>query len=459
MWQTKTAYVPSEKRIERIEKIPLIYGIITSGAIPDYRSKKEYPVLAGLIEGGFATDIYLKKDPVKKKMYINELDDENTFRTSGKASQTDPKTKGKYQTELPSDTLLETGEYLPANLSVEERKKYKLFWYNGNRNVVLRHDEDESLIPIVLAENLVSTVPGINSNILNSMPKIDKNGITYVSSKKLAELLGVSNLYSRWEYHGMLNIMINTLMKESDFKLRRENANIYISLNLRYSDKTDYSTKIVPLCKNSKDSNPVKKLEWSSFKYDNNHEKKGIDSYLQAIRNAKDIWGGNYQLNEKSDMGGYANIILNFDLSLSSSISNFNTIIKNSIEESAINNSHCDIGSSWQINNIGNIFLYNRFEYEISETAFIELLDIEDYKLIAAHEMGHLMGLGESYYDYVVNNDEIPHNNIMEVIDINNSSNKVFSNDIELLFLASLLNKKQYYGTGDGHLQSIGIDS
>lgn len=61
-------------RIAELESPPNIYGSITSGAAANYMVKGDYSILSELTEGGFAKDIYFKKDTVQKRITIEETE-------------------------------------------------------------------------------------------------------------------------------------------------------------------------------------------------------------------------------------------------------------------------------------------------------------------------------------------------------------------------------------------------
>lgn len=96
----------------------------------------------------------------------------------------------------------------------------------------------------------------------------------------------------------------------------------------------------------------------------------------------------------------------------------------------------------WKVNYIGKMTEYNHHEFEP--------IDDETYKKEAKHEFGHFMGLGDAYNGALANKE-------VSVDDIMWKGEKISSNDIEMILMAALKNKKQYFYSKDGKIISEAI--
>lgn len=431
-WQTRKSFVSSAERIKRIEKIPVIKGGQSSGAVAAYASKKDFGGISMLVEDGFATDIYLKKDDINKKMIITNSDYDADINTYSRIS-------GGNITNFVGNGVIVSGKSEGSKQAVNNIKDFEtaIVWYNGYWSIVRKLIKNQTLyIPVMLALKLISEAK-TDTNIVTSLEKIKFSGTDFetVNSKELAEKMNMQELYSYWEFNNTLNIMINTDMKNGSYIFRRINNVFYIDMYFSFKE-------------NGK--------EYSSIKID------GICSelkYIEKIKEGFKLWensGKSYKKENYADLG-YDDIYvkINFPLNGINKINEIKYInsysddlrIKGKKQISQVD------ARNWSINNIGSMTIYNHYE-GIPYTK-------ESYVYVAAHEFGHLLGLSDAYEKdeetgelLTPENLEIPHEDIMRS---GKDGTIVTPNDIEMLFFAVLKNKKQYFNNKKGE-KSKAID-
>ncbi len=166
-WKTSKAFVSSKERIARIEYIPLIFGIQTTGAEARYMTKDDFPELAGLTEGGFAIDIYLKKDKEKRKMLTSPG---GASSQSGNEDEdidmSDRKSGNSSDSAVPEGVLADgksISELKEALKNLDGDNNIIIFWYNGKWNIVKNEKNGDEYIPVELAKKVTES-GGFSSN-------------------------------------------------------------------------------------------------------------------------------------------------------------------------------------------------------------------------------------------------------------------------------------------------------
>lgn len=114
---------------------------------------------------------------------------------------------------------------------------------------------------------------------------------------------------------------------------------------------------------------------------------------------------------------------------------------------------HLPIGGDWRINRVGHIHLFLIMVYD-DET--IKAKSNSSFQRTAAHEFGHVFGLGDAYSEPGVRdtgkgNDEVSKTDLM------NEGAWITSNDIEMLLLAWKENDRQFFVKERGHEKSKAI--
>lgn len=103
--------------------------------------------------------------------------------------------------------------------------------------------------------------------------------------------------------------------------------------------------------------------------------------------------------------------------------------------------------ATWKIDNLGHIHI---FDSGLTESGEAVQYSDDGFSSVAAHEMGHVFGLGDAYTESprtVGVSEEVGPDDMMR------SNAKVYPNDIEMLLLAWKENERQYYADVDQYGQ------
>lgn len=444
-WQTSKGFVTSKVRIDRIEKIESIKGIITKGATAKYLTLKDYPELSGLTEGGFAKDIYLKKDAVSKSMVIRDSDNYND-------DFLDLSDRSRSGMEKIADVINNgAGNTYIAALDDVKDKDVICFWYNGNWAIVTKNMVgDDPYIPVSLATKIIQSGKIDADDILNQLGKKKFEGDDFesVSAKGMAEKMEMyEDLFSHWKmrgFKGTKNIdhfMLNTHMKDGPYLYKRVGDKVNIKFNMSFEDKTKESDIQVQLSDNPN------------------------ASYEKLIKLGFEKWN-NVGLKAEDEESNYGFGTISSTVTLhedSSKYKNKNVIsIVNSFDEDLFNKYGDDedyrqapnVAGNWKIDSIEEMkmTMYN-FHTKVYDDGIG--YNSEDYENAAGHEFGHLIGLAHAYEP---NKDsDTPTESTAEVNadkDIMWFGGEVSFNDMEMVFLAALYNEKQYFN-GDNISEAI----
>jgi len=407
-WQTSKAFVSAKERIERIESIAPVKGIQTSGAISRYITKEDFPQLAGLTEGGFAVDIHLIMDHDNEKAMIFGVP--GAGEASGNRDYLSD--SGVYASGVLASGVSDGSAAALASLDDND---VIIFWYNGIWNIIKNVQGKEEYIPADLARSVIASTGENVERIMGKLSSEVLPGTDYesVDSRQIAKLLGMEEaLYSRWSNEGVINIMLNTHMKDGPYQLKRTGQNIRITMYRQFSNQSSGTVKAIPGI-------------------------EGNAAYYKCIDEGFKKWSGNYQASTYANFGDDKSVdVTVVTLDAANNKIPADVIIINSIDDGAhLSKVALPYGAYWKINNIGKMTIYNH--------EYIRNYSREEYINIASHEFGHLVGVGDAYgnpyEDNVGNNDETPGEDIMR------GGGYISENDIEMVFLAALKNQKQYF--------------
>jgi len=446
-WTTSKGFVTVKERIKKIEKVPSIKGIFTDGAIEKYLSLKDYPELSGLTEGGFAEDIYLKKDSkndimliisksspdtgVDPTIRISSDDNSNNFNTISTSTGIEG---------VPANGTGNTYVGYIAGLDKDVEKKVINFWYNGIWNVVnIPKDEDGAFIPIELVRKMLF---GINYKESDFVKKtLIANSYESVNVEKLAITYGMGDLFSSWMMNGVQNYMLNTDMRNGPYTFQRTGDNIYIKFNIGFKDSTNYA----------KNDTNIKQVEVEEF---NNN----IVNYENAIIEGFNMWIDTYSRGQGEISNyGFGDINVSVTITQTNDKNTNKIYIINSFDKGLYvkheadkdNEDYWQISNvdtkGWKINAIGKMTMYSFFksieEYDSDGQKKYDPDGHNYYKdeyiVTAGHEFGHLIGIGDAYEKGLIINSEIIANEIMM------GGSEITFNDMEMAFLAVLYNRKQ----------------
>lgn len=427
-------------RIAELESMPLIYGSISSGAVPQYMVKKDYAALSALTEGGLAIDICLKKDTVRKRMLIedNFIGPEAEF---GILTETADSFLGILAVGFKSGS----NEELQG---LENPQDKVIVWINGVWSIIKKEKQGEDfMIPVELSMRIIKRT-GMDITKIQSqltMSKINENTFDSVSIQQLADVLNMrKDLYSEWEYDGVLNIMMNTDMRNGPYKLKREKDIIKIKVDVQFSYQSSMNG------------------DYSIDGFDKEHYTLSMkdEQYKNAVIKAFCEWSGDYTealkgSSIKTASFGYEKVKVSVEIVENEFPKRANVIIIRTKrkEGDTIHISNVKV-NQWSIQTLGDMTIYNHYQKIDKNTGqatekIIELDETEFYREVR-HEFGHFMGLGDAY-NGAAETDEVSSEDIMWI------GHTVSSNDIEMLFLAALKNEKQYFYSNGNKIKSEAI--
>jgi hypothetical protein len=448
-WQTSKAFVSSKIRMDRIDKIEPIKGTLSSGAIEKYISKVDFPELAGLTEGGFAIDINLRKSPEKRKVDLtgnssssddNEAIDMENRKIGGSDSSSD---SDKYS--LSDVGILAFGESDGSSDELQNFTEYEtaIFWYNGKWNIIKKlMKNNDPYIPIELANRVIESGNGIIKERLakNEITAKLEKSTTFkdidhetVNSREMANKMKMDELFSMWEFEGTLHIMLNTYMKDGPYIIKRTNEKIDIKLYVEFKNSSNTNGRLVEIDGMPKEAQTA--------------------IYMQKIKEGFNLWAGNYPKREDKltsvSKFGYNTINVNSYISDSIKMNRAKISINNNFPDKYVEHIS-NVKGNWAINKVGEMTMYNHYQKSEQSTIYYNVMD---YIKTACHEFGHMLGLGDAYHDD--ENIEAPVTLEVPAEDIMRGNSKISDssklevtlNDIHMLFLATLKNKKQYFYT------------
>ena len=447
--KTSKGFVSSEERIKKLENIPLIYGKRTTGARTRYMRKEDFPKLASITEGGYAKDIYLVIDEKTKRVIIDDNRDiDDTIDIFDNYVGDEGKIVGVlYSSSRSSNNTIAS---IISNIDEKEKDEMVIVWYNGNCVIIKKYpkgtfDGNEVVIPVELAQNIIADAKKIrdsetiqDSTIMNSLGKSTEKDETFesVSAKDLAERINCKDVFSYWIFDGILNIMINTHMRNGPYKLQRINNDINVHMEIDFTEV-------------SYPGSQKKKIAGIS------DSMNGSNGYISEIKLGFNKWNGTYpetKYDRFTSSSGETGVNVKFSVTI---------FDKNEYPNSAdvfINNAYSpddgefhrsnvdDLDSnpdidSWRVNKVGEMTLYNHEVFNDGTFNNTPML-LDKYLNNAGHEFGHLMGIGHAY-DGAKPTDEVNESDIMW------GGSIVSSNDIEMVFMAAMKNKHQnFYSHG-----------
>lgn len=438
-WKTSRAFVSSEERIKRIEGIPLIYGYQTSGANVQFAEKENFPGLGLLTEGGFATDFILIRDNERRRMIIPGVSGGAISSDVSGADTTDAQRRVHGSSNNSVQGILAHGvsNGLKAKLNEHNDTDVFVFWYNGNWNIVKKDNTREGYIPVDLAQRVITSGGFQASDIL---PKLNKKILKHtdyesVSSEDMARLMGMKDeLYSRWEFEGVLHIMLNTHMKDGHYLFKRWNDGIEIKFNIDWESVTE--GKI-----------PVRNIGMD-------YTVKG--QYHKAIIEGFERWGnGSFSKlpNSPSNLGVdtinvSVKIIKQDRNKRSTNVINVINLYDEYTKTKQVSN--VNIGSGWRINNVGKMTMYNFFEQPKDNGEYYSGYNKEGYVNVACHEFGHLVGLGDAYGADNSGNSLTTQAKELTSGSIMWAGSSITYIEIEMIFLAALKNEMQFFNNAMG---------
>lgn len=418
-----------EDILAQLDEVSSIKGSNSTGATEKYLVKGELLSISSLAEGGFAEDIYFYKD------YTNEcvLFDYSRF---AMLSRSDKKNSDVFE-KMKVDNISKKLWYVTSGLrgnpweNMKDADKNMIIFSNGNW-CISKKVEDGEVIPFLIAEE-------IDYDVAHEMTtkRVDDYKDDFINTREFAnkikdrkELEYSSGLLSRWEQDGLLHLMINTDLSNEYYLYNRMGDNIVITTYFNFEFMGTVNEKV---------KDELKLEIFDGFKkWNKDYMDKDTDEYQGS--EFVELGGKtvNVQIIPKESKNG---------IPVKVTISSYETG-----EVEASNRDMKDDG--WGINDVGIMRLWKKENYE------------GHFKFIVAHELGHVMGLGDAYdtayLDVGIEKDieytelEIPSNSIMFGIEaLSHQSNYIITpNDIEMLQYANVLCEKQYFYGPD---RSIGV--
>lgn len=398
--------------LSQFDKVDTVKGSVSSGAVAKYLNKSDSLVISKLTDGGFAQDIYFYKD------YENEcVMFEYTYLSMLSMGSNEDFDREVYETYDITKKLWYVNEGVRGNpwADIKEPENKMIVFSNGKWWLIDKI-ENGGVIPLALAikidEEAASQIKSkeigeYKDNFVNVKEfanKVKENeGYTYQQS-----------LLSKWEQDGLLHIMINTDIKNNYYLYNRTDDNITINCYVNMQG-TDEKVKMDII-------NGFKK--WSGvYKDDKDFVELGGKTVTVKVNVVEHEEG----------------IEINVDKS----------------NEKSIMNSTVTTSNAWKASNVGVVNFYQNYN---------ELNDSSTYMFVAAHELGHVIGLGDAYEGAYTNRhkeneynpDEVLSESIMMGLEGWDNGNKIVitANEIEMVQYANVLYGKQYF-YGDG--KSIGI--
>ncbi len=308
----------------------------------------------------------------------------------------------------------------------------------------------------------------------------------FLPVRKAAEAAGVDNTLSWWSEHGTPTVVFNTAMKDSPVKVVREGDKVHITIYARFEgdhadDLYDNSDDALDLhlaqgmAKQNFNSTPY----ISQYTYSELVAKGVTDKWSVTVSpqkkstNVYDDFGGYQAITvdvkfyaDKESQSGYISqgnpspnqryITINVDTDTPKKrddLPSFRSLpdkVKDALYSEFSNTSRGDGG--WSINNQSTVNLYDHYTKYWTDSQrqsqwwypyYWAEYDVHEYMKTAAHEFGHVFGLGDAYnvgwHEEAVQNAEVDYTDIMR-------TNKIVSpNDIEMLLEAWKLNEWQEF--------------
>ncbi|HIT86331.1 MAG TPA: hypothetical protein IAB62_00795 [Candidatus Coprocola pullicola] len=424
-WQTSKGFVSPQQRIAKIEAVPVLSGYQTSGAIVKYASKYESSSIAVLTEGSFASDFVLEKDDKNKKMLI----DTTVKKDIDKLEEEDTVLK---EIQLPEGVLAwGISDGCNEALTQLEEKNVLVFWYNGNWNIVKKDNLKQDYIPIALAEKVINSMKiKDTSSILKGLKKEKLKNMEYasVSAEELAYAMGIKEeLYSKWVFHDVVHIMLNTDMYMGPYQLKRMDGTITVTFYTEYKNKNNFGDEYISV---------------------EGIQNNAMGAYFMAITEGFKKWNIKNPQKSHGELAGLGE----YDIHFVVNIDTINQKKKHTAMINVINTydkytknkqiSHVS-NTQWKINHVGIMTMYSFFGDNAIENRYTR----EQYMQVAAHEFGHLLGIGDAYEENGVAKiqptEEVPMEDIMR------GGSVITYNHIEMIFLAALKNEKQYFDSSE----------
>ena len=121
---------------------------------------------------------------------------------------------------------------------------------------------------------------------------------------------------------------------------------------------------------------------------------------------------------------------------------------------------HVSRSGDWSISNLGTITMYPHYVKAGASIGSMTIYGYGEYKQVAAHEFGHILGLNDAYGEGIRPKAEATvevRGGTMWQGDMMRNDGSVSANDVEMVWEAWSTNRYQYFQDYDGHTRSSAI--
>lgn len=305
------------------------------------------------------------------------------------------------------------------------------------------------------------------------------DGECHIQLRDIARLGDVENTLSWWNENGTPTAVLNSHMKDSPVTLIREGDQVYITIYAQFTGDANKQYDNV----SEAYQNALLKGSEGTF---NKALYKSDYTYGELIaQGVREHWSVTVNPNNYDDFGGYSSINVNVNVygktasvngvittgtpsknqryiivKVNSTTPSSEALLASYFYEEISNTSK---GGVWSINNTSTVTMYDHYtkfktDANGNKQPYREEYTVTRYKDTAAHEFGHVLGLGDAYdvsWHSAANatTGEVPQNDMMR------SNGTVTPNDIEMLLYAWQLNTWQEYVDSNRYVKSPAIRS